>query len=54
MNEWSRIPISIENEADRRTMVSILASAGLTVRIVRERKSPSSAYQRYIEYCQQA
>ena len=53
MNEWSRIPIPIENEADRRTMVSILVSAGLAVRIVKERKSPSSAYQRYIEYCQQ-
>lgn len=54
MNEWTRIPVPIENEADRRALVSILASAGLTVRIIKERKSPSSAYQRYIEYCQQA
>lgn len=50
MNEWTRIPLPIESEADRRTLVSILASAGLEVRIVRERKTKSSAYQRYIEY----
>lgn len=49
-NGWIRVPVPIESEADRRTMVAVLASAGLEVRIVKERKTKSSAYQRYIEY----
>lgn len=49
MTEWTRIPLPIEAGADRRTLVSILASAGLEVRIVKERKTKSSTYQRYIE-----
>lgn len=50
MSEWTRLPVPIENEADRRTLVSILASSGLEVRIVKERKTKSSVYQKYIEY----
>ncbi len=38
MNEWTRISAPIENEADRRALVS----AGLTVRIVKERKTPAA------------
>ena len=50
MNDWNRIPMEIANETDRRTLCAILASIGLEVRIVKERKTKSSAYQRYIEY----
>lgn len=53
-NNWTRIPVEIANETDRRTLCSILASVSLEVRIVKERKTKSSAYQRYIEYRQQA
>ena len=50
MNDWTRIPMEIPNEADRRTLCAILTSVGLEVRIVKERKTKGSAYQRYIEY----
>lgn len=53
-NNWTRIPVEIANETDRRTLCAILASVSLEVRIVKERKTKSSAYQRYIEYRQQA
>ena len=29
MDDWTRIPMEITNETDRRTMASILASVGL-------------------------
>ena len=54
MDEWTRIPLPIEAETDRRTMSAILASVGLEVRIVKERKTKGSAYQKFIEYRQQA
>lgn len=50
MTEWIRIPIPIEAEADRRTLIAILAAAGLEVRIVKERPTKSSAYKRFVEY----
>lgn len=50
MTEWIRIPIPIEAEADRRTLVAILAAAGLEVRIVKERPTKSSSYKRHVEY----
>ena len=50
MDEWTRIPIPIEAETDRRTLTAILASIGLEVRIVKERKTKGSAYRKYIEY----
>ena len=53
MNEWIRIPQPIENESDRRTLVSILAAAELEVRIVKHRDNPKGKFQRYIEYRQQ-
>ena len=54
MTEWTRIPLPIEAETDRRTMTAVLASIGLEVRIVKERKTKGSAYQKFIEYRQQA
>lgn len=53
---WSRIPAPIESEADRRTLVSILASAGLETRIVKARSgtSKSAPYKRYVEYRENA
>ena len=50
MNDWKRIPVPIEAEADRRALVAILATSGLEVRVVKERPTKSSAYKRYIEY----
>ena len=45
MDDWTRIPMEITNETDRRTMAAILASVGLEVRVVKV-----SAYRKYIEY----
>lgn len=50
MTEWTRIPIEISNETDRRTMAAILASVGLEVRIVKVKPTKGSAYRKYIEY----
>ena len=50
MTEWTRIPIEITNETDRRTMAAILASVGLEVRIVKVKPTKGSAYRKYIEY----
>ena len=50
MTEWTRIPIEITNETDRRTMTAILASVGLEVRIVKVKPTKGSAYRKYIEY----
>ena len=53
MNEWTRIPEPIENDADRRALVSILAASDLEVRIVKHRENPKGKFQRFIEYRQQ-
>ena len=50
MHAWTRIPVPIETEADRRALVAILATSGLEVRVVKERPTKSAAYKRYIEY----
>ena len=50
MTEWTRIPMEITNETDRRTMSAILASVGLEVRIVKVKPTKGSAYRKYIEY----
>ena len=54
MTDWTRIPMEITNETDRRTMVSILASVGLEVRIVKVRLTKGGTPKKYIEYRQQA
>ena len=50
MDEWTRIPMEITNETDRRTLCAILASVGLEVRIVKVKPTKGSAYRKYIEY----
>lgn len=50
MNDFVRIPIPISAEPDRRALVSVLASAGLEVRIVKDRPTKSAAYKYYVEY----
>ena len=50
MTEWTRIPMEITNETDRRTMAAILVSVGLEVRIVKVKPTKGSAYRKYIEY----
>ena len=37
MNEWVCIPFPIDAEEDRRSLCAILASAGLSVRVVKAR-----------------
>ena len=54
MNDWTRIPVEIASETDRRTMTSILASVGLEVRIVKVRLTKGGTLKKYIEYRQQA
>ena len=50
MDDWTRIPMEITNETDRRTLCAILASVGLAVRIVKVKPTKGSAYRKYIEY----
>ena len=50
MDDWTRIPMEIPNEADRRTMAAILTSVGLEVRVVKVKPTKGSAYRKYIEY----
>lgn len=54
MNDWTRIPVEIASETDRRTMTAILASVGLEVRIVKVRLTKGGTAKKYIEYRQQA
>ena len=49
VTEWTRIPMEITNETDRRTMAAILTSVGLEVRIVKVTPTKASAYSKYIE-----
>lgn len=53
-DDWVRIPAKIESDTDRRTIVAILAANGLEVRIAKEKPTKGSAYQKFIEYRQQA
>ena len=50
MDEWTRIPMEITNETDRRTLCAIPTSVGLEVRIVKVKPTKGSAYRKYIEY----
>lgn len=51
---WHRIPIAVGNEQDRRTIVGILASCGLSVRIVAIKETPKSAKKYFVEYKEEA
>jgi hypothetical protein len=53
MDDWTRIPMEIPNETDRRTLCAILTSVGMEVRIVKVKPTKGSAYRKYIEYRQQ-
>ena len=54
MDDWTRIPMEIPNEVDRRTLCAILTSVGMEVRVVKVKPTKGSAYRKYIEYRQQA
>ena len=47
---WHRIPVPVAAEKDRRDLVAILASHGLSVRIVGVKETPKSAKKYFIEY----
>lgn len=53
MDDWTRIPMEIPNETDRRTLCAILTSVGMEVRVVKVKPTKGSAYRKYIEYRQQ-
>lgn len=46
MDDWTRIPMEITNETDRRTMAAILVSVGLEVRIVKVKLTKSGTPQK--------
>lgn len=48
--DWTRIPVPIADEKDRRELCAILSSAGLEVRVVRIRKSKNATPIRFVEY----
>lgn len=48
--EWTRIPVPIPAEQDRRDLCAILASNGLEVRIVRVKTTNRGTPKRYVEY----
>ena len=50
MNEWVRIPLPVESEADRRDLAAILTSIGLDVHVIKERPTEKSAFKRYVEF----
>ena len=50
MDEWTRIPVEIASETDRRTLVAVLASYGLEVRIVKVRLTKGGTIKKFVEY----
>lgn len=52
--EWTRIPVPVEDDADRRQLCGILTACGLCARVVRVRDKPKAPIKRYIEYARNA
>ena len=50
MNEWTRIPVPLDSEQDRRAVAAALAAAGLTVRIVKGKQTPKGPWKKFVEY----
>lgn len=52
--EWTMIPVPIDNEQGRRSILAELAEAGLAVHVVKRRKgnSKNAPFARYIEYAE--
>lgn len=52
--EWMQIPVPIDNEQGRRSILAELAEAGLVVHVVKRRKgnSKNAPFARYIEYAE--
>ena len=48
--EWTRIPAPVDSESDRRTLLGILGSLGLEVRIVKVRETARGTPKRYLKY----
>lgn len=48
--EWTRIPSPIDAEADRRTLLGILGSIGLEVRIVKIKATSRGSSKKYVEF----
>lgn len=48
--EWTRIPAPVDGEVDRRTLLGILGSLGLEVRIVKVKETARGTPKRYLEY----
>jgi len=50
MGEWTRIPVPIDSDADRRNIASILFAWGLEVRPKKVRLTPKGTPRNFIEY----
>lgn len=52
--EWTTIPVPIDNEQGRRSILAELAEAGLVVHVIKRRKgnSKNAPFARYIEYAE--
>jgi hypothetical protein len=52
--EWTTIPVPIDNEQGRRSILAELAEAGLVVHVIKKRKgnSKNAPFARYIEYAE--
>ena len=48
--EWTRIPAPVDNGADRRTLLGILGSLGLEVRIVKIKATARGSSKKYVEF----
>ena len=48
--EWTRIPAPVDNESDRRTLLGILGSLGLEVRIVKVKETARGTPKKYLEF----
>ncbi|MGM9640543.1 MAG: hypothetical protein ACI3V3_04175 [Faecousia sp.] len=47
---WTRIPVPIPEERDRRELAAILTACGLEVRVVRLRLTQRGTPKRYLEF----
>lgn len=52
MEQWFRIPAEVKSDTDRRDLAAILTSLGLSVRIVKVKKTPNGTAKKYIEYAE--
>lgn len=50
-DEFTRIPVEITADSDRRELAAILTAYGLTVRIVKVRLTQRGTPKKFVEFC---